>query len=355
MALRQAFERNGGGGGLVLGDLAGATIPGALATTGALTAGGTVTGSALNTAGAVTAGTVAASLLQASGGVELTAAPTPYAPASSGAARLILANGPAPQWIDAGGRRSSVAAHLIRHRGYHWFAQAGVSAGWHYLGNSVATGVGSNESAYSPVFGAARSAALARNGALGSAGAGSSQYHYVTGGTCATAKADGSAGGFVFDGIVACRDAAAVAGRRAFFGLARASTAPLSNVAYEGRADVVGFVKKAATANLFFVCRGAAAGVEVDLGAAFPFGGTAAAPNFYACTIWQAQSDRTKVHYWIRNLDANAEASGSVTVSDAQQPDATYPLTWVNAANNNATALSVCVTTCAVGIDPCHL
>lgn len=345
--MRYALQRAGGGGGGVA-DIANQTVPGDLDIAGVFTVGenasfaGDITASGAVTAGGNLSG----------GALDLGAAVSPYSAPADGR-RLMVATLPLPEVVDEFGTRKVFETNAVRHRKYVWLAQAGVAAGWHYVsGNSVASGTGGNEAGYTPAHGTTRFAAMARNGIYGVSGAGSPQYHYVTVPSFATSRADGAAGGFALDLVVAGRDAAAVANKRAFFGAVRASAPCLTNTAYESFANLIGFVKKAATPQLFFVCRGASAGVEVDLGASWPFDGTAAAPNAYAATIWQLPGQRGRVHYLLRNVNTLAEIGGSVAVDDTQQPDATYGLTWINCANNNTTALSVYVTTSAVGIDP---
>lgn len=345
--MRYALQRAGGGGGGVA-DIANQTVPGDLDISGVFTVGGNASFAGdLTASGAVTAGgTLSGSAL------DLGAAVSPFA-AAADARRLIAGTLPIAEIVDQWGQRLQLETSAVRHRKYVWLAQAGVASGWHYVsGNSVATGTGGNEPAYTPVHGTTRFAAMARNAVYGASGAGSPQYNYVTVPSFATARSDGAAGGFRLDLVVAGRDAAFVANKRAFFGAVRASAPCLSNTAYESFANLIGFVKKAASAQLFFICRGASAGVEVDLGASWPFDGTAAAPNAYAATIWQNPGERGYVHYLLRNVNTLAEIGGRVAVDDTQQPDPTYGLTWINCANNNTTALSVYVTTAAVGIDP---
>lgn len=230
-----------------------------------------------------------------------------------------------------------------------WQAQYGVAGAMHYpYAANASTGTGSTESAYVPVQGSTRLAALPRIGYRTGTSAGSVMYIYNTQYHSGMPKADSSTGGFYIKLVVPRVHLAAVSSERAFVGMVTSGSVALYNAAYETIANHIGFVRKAGSDTVYLSYRGPTLGGEIDLTAVnanLTWAGTVASPRGLVFILETLREAPNKVYYEIYDIDneAASKVTGVLSVAADNLPADNLPLTWMLKSCNNTDAAAVSV------------
>lgn len=245
-----------------------------------------------------------------------------------------------------GGRRRLMRDQsevLIR----RWQAQYGVAGGYFYpYASNITFGAGSTESAYVPVQGTTRLAALPRTGTRTGTSAGSVMYAYNTQYHSGMPKADSATGGFAIKFVLPRIHPAAVSSERAFVGMVPSGSVALYNAAYETIANHIGFVRKAGSDTVYLSYRGASLGGEIDLTAVnanLTWAGTVATPRGLVFVLETLREAPNKVYYEVFDVDneAASKVTGVLSVSADNLPADNLPLTWLIKTCNNTDAAAV--------------
>lgn len=308
MALRNAFDRAGagGGGGLALGDLADAVIPGGLTLTGELTL------------------------------------PTSDPAGAANAVRLSAANAGRRfvQYTDPRSFRARLQPFIGRGKVMSWQAWANVAGDTYGLNINALAGLGT--ATVRTLNTTSHFTRTHRLGRLSAAGAGSFAGHRLTTGQFSIGDNATSpvvpAGGFYGAFVVGCSDPATVAGARQFVGVTSSVGAP-SNLNPATLTNCIGLAQIDGSSNLHLVWGGSAAQTPIDLGVNFPAGTLSA--DMYTLELF-APPNASEVDYCVSREGTTTKTSGTLTgAAGVALPAATTLLTFNHWRCNNATALIV--------------
>jgi hypothetical protein len=211
-------------------------------------------------------------------------------------------------------------------------------------------------------------AGLARNVATTSAGARVKRIAYPTASATAGLMAGvrhalnqstlgaGATGGFIFNDVFGCGDAATIAGARQFCGLTTSIAAP-TNVEPSTLLNVIGVGHGAADTSLKIYASGTAAQGAIDLGGNFPvntLGGT----DMYRLIVYAPKDPVAtgyKVAMHVQRLGTAFSASWVFNgAASTTLPSPTTLLAITNWRTNNATALTAILDVGAITLQYLH-